>query len=108
MAEFVEAAHPLLQVALLHPQREALPRGAVPYGGDADDGVGGATAVCMVGIPQQPGVVAVGKHRHPAVSKCGREVVFGTPAYLVHLVEELHAETSHTRRDAMPASRIGR
>ena len=52
----------------------------------------------MVGVPQQPGVVAVAEHGHPALSERGLEVVFGAAAHLVHLVHEQHAETSHVGR----------
>ena len=51
----------------------------------------------VVGVPQQPGVVAGAEHGHPAVSERGLEVVFGAPAHLVHLVHEQHAVTSHAQ-----------
>ena len=103
MAELIQLAHPLLQIALLDPQGEALPCRSVANRGDGDDGVGGAAAVGLVGVPQQPGVVAGAEHGHPALSERGFELVFGAAAHLVHLVDEQHAETSHTRRCGLNA-----
>ena len=82
------------EVALLNSKGQALPRGSVADGGHGDDGVGGAAAVGVVGVPQQAGVVAGGESGHPALPKLGLELVFGPSAYLVHLVHEQHAETS--------------
>jgi len=44
---------------------QALPGGRIAHGGDRDDVVGEAAPVGMVRVPQEPGVVAPGKERHP-------------------------------------------
>ena len=84
-------------VAVLYPQHKAFPCRSVANGGHRDDRVGGAAAMGVVGVPEQPGLVARGEHRHPARPKRSLELVFGAPAHLVHLVHEQHAETSHAR-----------
>src|SRR5207302_9681400 len=83
--------------ALLDSQGKTLPRRSVADDGNRDDGIGGSTAVGVVGIPQQAGVVAGTERGHPAVTERGLEVVFGAPTDGVHLVDEQHAETSHVR-----------
>src|ERR1700739_1003698 len=103
MAERVQAAHPLLKVALLDPPGQALPCGSVANRGHGHHGVRGAAAVRLVGVPQQSGFVALGEHGHPALSKCCLEFVFMAPAHLVYLVHEQHAETSHMRRSNLNA-----
>ena len=58
VAEGVELAHPVLQVAGLDAPGQSLPRRAVAHRGDGDDPVRPAAAVGEVEVPEQSGVVA--------------------------------------------------
>jgi hypothetical protein len=53
--------------------------------------------VRVVGVPQQPGIVAGTEHGHPAVSERRLEIVFGASAHRVHLMDEQQAATSHAQ-----------
>ena len=89
--------HPLPQVALLRPHGKALPRRSVANGRHRDNRVGGAAAVRVVGVREQPGVVASGDGGHPALPEGRLKLVFRTATHRVHLVDEQHAETSHAQ-----------
>ena len=56
VAELVEFAHPLLEIALLDAQGQTFVRGPVTNRGHGDDRVRGPAAVGVVAVPQQPGV----------------------------------------------------
>ena len=97
VTELVEVTHPGPQITLLDSLGQALPRGSVANRGHRHDGVCGAAAVRVVGVPKQARIVAVAEHGHPAASERSLELVFGAPAHLVHLMHEQHAETSQAR-----------
>ena len=79
--------------------------GRIAHGGDRDDVVGEADPVGMVRVPREPGVVAPGKERHPAVTVGRLESVCADALDGVDLMHQQHIDQPPNGRaaDAFPA-----
>ena len=93
VAQLVDVAGPLLQVAALDAPGQVLPRRPVTQGRDGHHVVGGTAAMGVVAEPQQPGVGPLGQRRHPFVTERRFELLLGRPLDLMSLVQEEHGRS---------------